>query len=541
MRNSSNGIVQFTYGGDGLDPYDMEGDAKPVNFIRQWDHAYNITYNVNDKPLLPYEIVELADKTLKPLVDKVAVVGTESQSEDELVDQKDAEKAFYESVKFLREKAEKLARLRESRGLKAYYNKIHEDEILVDEDEVKLNAVNQLMRISHRAAKEFMKQCLYKYSRAKVEPGTAVGAIGAQSIGEPGTQMTLKTFHFAGVASMNVTLGVPRIKEIINASKTISTPIINAVLVNDDDEIAARVAKGRIEKTLLKDVAFYIEDVYKDNMAYLAIKIDLETIDKLQLELTIENIAQAIFKAPKLRIAPSDVVITAKNRINVLCNVNESKSESLKSVGDSLNALFFRMQTLKRVLPDICIKGLPNIFRAVINIKDDGKKELLVEGYGLKDVMNTEGIVGTKTTTNHVLEVNEILGIEAARGSIIREIEYTMSNHGMSVDPRHIQLLGDVMTYKGEVLGITRFGLSKMRDSVLQLASFEKTTDHLFDAAFFMKKDKIEGVSECIILGQTMRVGTGAFKLVKSSNYDEKVLKKKPTLFESCCEVTTAA
>ena len=425
--------------------------------------------------------------------------------------------------------------------MKAYYNKIHEDEILVDEDEVKLNAVNQLMRISHRAAKEFMKQCLYKYSRAKVEPGTAVGAIGAQSIGEPGTQMTLKTFHFAGVASMNVTLGVPRIKEIINASKTISTPIINAVLVNDDDEIAARVAKGRIEKTLLKDVAFYIEDVYKDNMAYLAIKIDLETIDKLQLELTIENIAQAIFKAPKLRIAPSDVVITAKNRINVLCNVNESKSESLKSVGDSLNALFFRMQTLKRVLPDICIKGLPNIFRAVINIKDDGKKELLVEGYGLKDVMNTEGIVGTKTTTNHVLEVNEILGIEAARGSIIREIEYTMSNHGMSVDPRHIQLLGDVMTYKGEVLGITRFGLSKMRDSVLQLASFEKTTDHLFDAAFFMKKDKIEGVSECIILGQTMRVGTGAFKLVKSSNYDEKVLKKKPTLFESCCEVTTAA
>lgn len=542
VRNSSNGIVQFTYGGDGLDPYDMEGDAKPVNFIRQWDHAYNITYNVNDKPLLPYEIVELADKTLKPLVDKVAVVGTESQSEDELVDQKDAEKAFYESVReFLREKAEKLARLRESRGLKAYYNKIHEDEILVDEDEVKLNAVNQLMRISHRAAKEFMKQCLYKYSRAKVEPGTAVGAIGAQSIGEPGTQMTLKTFHFAGVASMNVTLGVPRIKEIINASKTISTPIINAVLVNDDDEIAARVAKGRIEKTLLKDVAFYIEDVYKDNMAYLAIKIDLETIDKLQLELTIENIAQAIFKAPKLRIAPSDVVITAKNRINVLCNVNEFKSESLKSVGDSLNALFFRMQTLKRVLPDICIKGLPNIFRAVINIKDDGKKELLVEGYGLKDVMNTEGIVGTKTTTNHVLEVNEILGIEAARGSIIREIEYTMSNHGMSVDPRHIQLLGDVMTYKGEVLGITRFGLSKMRDSVLQLASFEKTTDHLFDAAFFMKKDKIEGVSECIILGQTMRVGTGAFKLVKSSNYDEKVLKKKPTLFESCCEVTTAA
>ena len=163
----------------------------------------------------------------------------------------------------------------------------------MDEDAVKVKAIDQLLKISLKAVKTFLEQCLYKYSRARVEPGTAVGAIGAQSIGEPGTQMTLKTFHFAGVASMNVTLGVPRIKEIINASKVISTPIINAVLVNDDDEIAARVAKGRIEKTLLEDVAFYIEDVYKDNLAYLSIKIDLETIDKLQLELNLENIAVA--------------------------------------------------------------------------------------------------------------------------------------------------------------------------------------------------------------------------------------------------------
>ena len=85
--------------------------------------------------------------------------------------------------------------------------------------------------------------------------GTAVGAIGAQSIGEPGTQMTLKTFHFAGVASMNVTLGVPRIKEIINAAKTISTPIISAKLVQDQSETAARIVKGRVEKTFLGDVS----------------------------------------------------------------------------------------------------------------------------------------------------------------------------------------------------------------------------------------------------------------------------------------------
>jgi len=81
-----------------------------------------------------------------------------------------------------------------------------------------------------------------------------VGALGAQSIGEPGTQMTLKTFHFAGVASMNITLGVPRIKEIINAAKTISTPIITATLTTDDDEVFARIVKARIEKTTLGEV-----------------------------------------------------------------------------------------------------------------------------------------------------------------------------------------------------------------------------------------------------------------------------------------------
>ncbi|KAK6890433.1 DNA-directed RNA polymerase III subunit RPC1 [Candida tropicalis] len=516
VRNSSNGIVQFTYGGDGLDPYDMEGDARPVNFNRQWDHSFNLTYNVDDKGLLPYQISELVDSKLSPLE-----TGNNAETE------------FYKSIKeFIAKKSDRLGRLREDRGLKAF---VTAGDMEVDEDPAVVNSVNQILKISQKTIEKFLEQCLYKYSRAKVEPGTAVGAIGAQSIGEPGTQMTLKTFHFAGVASMNVTLGVPRIKEIINASKVISTPIINSVLVNDEDEIAARVAKGRIEKTLLEDVAFYIEDVYKDNLCYLSIKIDLETIDKLQLELTLDNIAVAIANAPKLKIAQSDVSISGKDRINVLCSIRQTKAEMLKIDSDQRNALFFRMQHLKRVLPSICIKGLPNIFRAVINIKDDGKKELLVEGYGLKEVMNTEGIVGTKTTTNHVLEVNEILGIEAARGSIIKEIDYTMSNHGMSVDPRHIQLLGDVMTYKGEVLGITRFGLSKMRDSVLQLASFEKTTDHLFDAAFYMKNDKIEGVSECIILGQTMSIGTGAFKLVRASDYDKSKLVKKPTLFESCC------
>lgn len=557
IRNSSNGIVQFTYGGDGLDPLELEGDTQPVNFKRQWEHACNITFDLNELGLLPFEIDAIVNQVLAPLELKLVrhdnlgnLLSADAAIRIEYIDQQDAERLYYNTLRnFLGDMAFRLGELRKAKGLPLCMTQDSSDfSSAHDPENPQVIAVDQLLKISDSAVRTFLEQCIYKYIRARVEPGTAVGAIGAHSIGEPGTQMTLKTFHFAGVASMNVTLGVPRIKEIINAAKVISTPIIKSVLVNDEDEFAARVVKGRVEKTLLKDIAFYIEDVYRNDIAYLSIKIDLKTIERLQLELTIDNICQAIVRAPKLKISTLDVSVYSQDRINVLVTAKESKLELLAATAasdysalDRNNALFFRMQHMKRALPDVVVKGFSKISRAVINIRDDNKKELLVEGYGLKEVMSTDGIVGTKTFTNHILEVYEVLGIEAARASIIAEIDYTMSKHGMSVDHRHVQLLGDVMTYKGEVLGITRFGLAKTRDSVLQLASFEKTTDHLFDASFYMKSDKIEGVSECIILGQTMSIGTGAFKLVKTSYVDEDLLQQKPCLFEDMCRISAAA
>ncbi|XP_059129109.1 DNA-directed RNA polymerase III subunit RPC1-like [Peromyscus eremicus] len=128
------------------------------------------------------------------------------------------------------------------------------------------------------------------------------------------------------------------------------------------------------------------------------------------------------------------------------------------------------------------------VSRAVIHIhKHRGieKFKLLVEGDNLQAVMATNSVKGSHNTSNNTYEVEKTLGIEAARTTIINEIQYTMVNHGMSIDRRHVMLLSDLMTYKGEVLGITRFGLAKMKESVLMLASFEKITDHLFDAAYF--------------------------------------------------------
>ena len=147
--------------------------------------------------------------------------------------------------------------------------------------------------------------------------------------------------------------------------------------------------------------------------------------------------------------------------------------------------------------------------------------------------MSVPGVTGSETVTNHVMETERVLGIEAARSRIISEIEGTMVAFGMFVDHRHTMLLADCMTYKaqfsvhgfahfdhhlcdgqGEVLGITRTGISRMKDSVLHAASFEKTADHLFDAALHGRVDNVTGVSESIIMGIPMPTGTGLFKLL---------------------------
>ena len=264
--------------------------------------------------------------------------------------------------------------------------------------------------------------------------------------------------------------------------------------------------------------------------------MDYETIGKLQLDITTSDVVKAILKQKRLKLNDSNVK-SFREFIHIKVQPTAPGKATKTRLKDEVE-VFLRVQSIKRTLPDIPIRGYPEASRAIIKTDDQNCNALLVEGYGLRACMTTEGVNGLATKTNSVMEMREVLGIEAARKTIIDEIGLVMGD--MDIDPRHMQLLADVMTYKGEVLGITRFGLSKMRDSVLQLASFEKTPDHLFDAAWHMKTDKIEGVSECIIMGQSMSVGTGAFKVVRKLNLQSGDLGKKQTIFEDCYNETKA-
>ena len=311
-------------------------------------------------------------------------------------------------------------------------------------------------KLSIRRVDAFLKACVQKYKAKRIEPGTAVGAVSAQSIGEPGTQMTLKTFHFAGVASMNITLGVPRIKEIINATKNISTPIITAKLVSDKDVKAARLVKGKIEKTMLGEICESISIVLRPKGAYLEFFLDEKAIASLQLDVTAESAKESILDTPKLKLKDHNVVVVGNRAIHVIPPEEKASSKNPPSKKSIINIL----QSLRTSVPKVIVHGLSSVTRAVINKGDmDSKNDkdsfnLIVEGTNLLDVMGIDGVVGEETTTNHIMEAERSLGIEAARSCVIKEINDTMKAHGMSIDSRHSMLLADVMTYKGEVLGI---------------------------------------------------------------------------------------
>ncbi|XP_077482360.1 DNA-directed RNA polymerase III subunit RPC1 isoform X1 [Stigmatopora argus] len=504
VRSSTGDIIQFIYGGDGLDPADMEGKDEPLEFKRVLDNIRAVNPCSDEPTLSPGELVLASDAIMKK-TDFLCC----RDSFLEALTETGSEKYLEEIRKFIKGVSERIKKTRDKYGIND--NGTSEPKVLY-----------QLDRVTPTQLKKFLETCRDKYMRAQMEPGSAVGALCAQSIGEPGTQMTLKTFHFAGVASMNITLGVPRIKEIINASKNISTPIITAHLDVEDDSDFGRLVKGRIEKTLLGEISEYIEEVFLPDDCFILVKLSLERIRLLRLEVNAETVRYSICMS-KLRVKPGDIAVHGEAVVCV------SPKENNKS------SMYYVMQSLKGELPKVVVQGIPQVARAVIHIDEQSGKnkyKLLVEGDNMRAVMATHGVNGSRTTSNNTYEVEKTLGIEAARSTIINEIQYTMVNHGMSIDRRHVMLLADLMSYKGEILGITRFGLAKMKESVLMLASFEKTADHLFDAAYFGQKDTVCGVSECIIMGIPMNIGTGLFKLLHKTERDPSPAKR-PLLFDN--------
>jgi len=256
--------------------------------------------------------------------------------------------------------------------------------------------------------------------------------------------------------------------------------------------------------------------VITQSECFLLFDLDLGKIADLRLELTAHQVRRALLAAPKVKVKESDVEVASKSAVRVYATRCEREDNVL-----------YEMDRLRLQLMKVRVCGIESVSRAIIVQKAEGDKtaeekrsgkpcqKLLIEGTALQAVMGIRGIKGTEAKSTHVMEVEKCLGIEAARSTIVHEIQDVMGNHGMDIDVRHVALLADVMTFRGEVLGITRFGMPKMSQSVLSLASFEKTTDHLYEAAFHARNTPIKGVSECIIMGVPIKLGTGLFELLQ--------------------------
>lgn len=347
------------------------------------------------------------------------------------------------------------------------------------------------------------------YKRSFVQAGEAVGTVAAQSVGEPGTQMTMRTFHYAGVAELNVTLGLPRLIEIVDARKKISTPTMDiylsseenedGIVPNQDEEFVRKLA-NRIGKSTINDV---IADF---NINYADYNVEA-VINKSKLEdkrLDYDEVIAKIEKAHK----------------KVKINDNKFTFEPSKQTIRELRLLADKVR-------DTQISGLKNIGKVIIRKEDEWI--IHTEGSNLKEILKIDGIDNEKTTTNNIDEIYNVLGIEAARNSIIHEALRTLSEQGLSVDIRHIMLVADMMTSEGIVKSIGRHGIGGEKSSVLARAAFEETGKHLLTASIRGETDKLTGVIENIIIGQPIPLGTGSVDIIMDKTQDEATTKSNRT------------
>ncbi len=342
--------------------------------------------------------------------------------------------------------------------------------------------------------KEFDEICdnvIDSYERALVEPGEAVGTVAAQSIGEPGTQMTLRTFHYAGVAELSVTQGLPRLIEIVDARKNPSTPTMKIHLVDDiakDRNAAKRIARD-IEMILVESVASNISiDLLRQA---IDIRFDPELMEDKAL--TVETIAEAI----RAKIKAKGEVEIGDNTIFVY------------PTGETLADL----QRLSEKIREVRVKGIDDVTHVVIR-KESDRYVLYTEGSNLQDALEIADVNPHKIYTNNLKEIYKVLGIEATRNAIIQEAMNVLNEQGMDVDVRHIILVADMMTADGAIRQIGRHGISGSKNSALARAAFEVTIKHLLGAGIAGTKDPLRGITENVILGQLIPLGTGSIDLL---------------------------
>ncbi|MFP9193237.1 DNA-directed RNA polymerase subunit A'' [Natronosalvus vescus] len=336
------------------------------------------------------------------------------------------------------------------------------------------------------------------YVETRVDPLDPVGTVSAQSIGEPGTQLTMNTFHYAGVAEIDVTQGLPRLIELVDARKTPDTPMMTVHL--EDEYATEREKAHEVVWKIEASKILALGDV-STNVADMRVQISLNQDTLEERMITAEEVAEII--------QDSLGVETVQQGTTVEFGPEEPSYRDLLQLVEELR--------------DITFKGIEDISRVVIRREemDDDTEEfvLYTEGSAFGDVLSIEGVDASRTTCNNIHEIHRNLGVEAAREAIIEETNNTLAEQGLDdVNVRHLMLVADMMTNEGTIESIGRHGISGSKDSVLARAAFEVTVNHLLNAAIHGEIDELHGVTENVIVGKPIKLGTGDVDLRMGSS-----------------------
>ncbi len=357
---------------------------------------------------------------------------------------------------------------------------------LVDE----IVALSEIYKLSDADAGKLGEIVKARYDELIVEPGEAVGIIAAQSLGEPGTQLTLRTKHFAGAAEVSVGSGIQRMEEIVDGRSKAKYPTMT-IYINDN----IKKDKDKAEKFAKSLIDVRVSDVTNINESFEEQKFSIE-IDKTKiknLNIDLGEVADMLKKGFK--------DLKARQIDNVIHFQIEKKSEFMKVRKDMIKIMREK------------VHGVKGIEKTLV-VKEEDEYVIKTSGSNLKAVLKLEEVDPIKVFTNDIIETSKMLGIEAARSMIVSELKKVLEDNGIAVDTRHIMLLADLMTFSGDIKGIVRTGITKTKASPFARAAFEETTKHLLDAAFKGEEEMLTGVVENLIVGQPVKVGTGIVELL---------------------------
>lgn len=381
---------------------------------------------------------------------------------------------------------------------------LHEDGIpldLIDKIRVKLKDEE----LEEEQLEYLLNKIFINYNNAIVEASEPVGTVAAQSIGEPGTQMTLRTFHYAGVEEFSVTQGLPRLIEIVDARRFPSTPQMTIFLEKEysSSEEKAIEVHNRIEQIRIEQITHDVDL----NFVNWTIVINLipDICEKKGIDIDeIPEILKRYKKKGTIKREGNSVII-------------DPGIEDLQSLQK------IREKILKKV-----VKGIRGVKRGLLMLSDDNSEWVIkTEGTNLQGVVSIEGVDATRTVSNHIHEVEKLYGIEAARNMIINEAQKVLEQQSLDVDRRHLLILSDLMTVSGSIQSIGRHGISGSKSSVFARAAFEVTVNQLLDAGLYGEEERLLGIPENVIIGQVTPIGTGRVSIMFDLDANLEILKKR--------------